>query len=65
MREMERFVRAHHAKALEQEKKPSSPKSPSRSDQVRMPGFVGMLKDGQRDLAARAKEIVRGSDHDK
>ncbi|MEV0427914.1 hypothetical protein [Micromonospora sp. NPDC050495] len=64
LRMKERAVRAR-AKVSELEKGPSSPKSTFKSDQVRLPGFVGMLKDGQRDLAARAKDIVRGGHTDK
>lgn len=64
LRMKERAIRAR-AKVYEREKESSSPKSSFKSDQVRLPGFVGMLKDGQRDLAARAKDIVRGGHADK
>lgn len=37
-----------------------SPKSDA--DKVELPGFVGMLRSGHADLAARAKDIVRGTD---
>ncbi|MFJ1542479.1 hypothetical protein ACIODS_28470 [Micromonospora chalcea] len=53
------------AKAIERIKKDPSLKSSSKPDKVKMPGFVGMLRDGPSDLAARAKDIVRGSDRDK
>lgn len=32
------------------------------SDKVNLPSFVGMLRSGHGGLAARAKEIVRGTD---
>lgn len=64
LRMKERAIRAR-VKASEREKESFPPKSSFKSDQVRMPGFVGMLKDGQRDLAARAKDIVRGGNADK
>lgn len=31
-------------------------------EQVKLPGFVGMLSSGRSDLARRAKDIVRGGD---
>jgi hypothetical protein len=61
----ERSEALARAKAAEQQKKASSPKSSFKSDRVRMPGFVGILKGGRPDLASRAKDIVRGTNNDK
>ena len=53
------------AKVIDRMKKGAPPKPAAVPDEVKMPGFVGMLRGGRADLAARAKDVVRGPDNDK
>ncbi|MFY1651369.1 hypothetical protein ACN27J_10790 [Solwaraspora sp. WMMB762] len=48
--------------AQRQDKQVMSSSPEPESDKINLPSFVGMLRSGHGDLAARAKEIVRGTD---
>lgn len=58
----QRTVGRARAKAVARIKREPAPKPQGKSEDVQLPKFVGMLRGAPSDLAARAKDIVRGVD---